>query len=211
MWDPLRILSAAIDDALAEFASSPLDYLDERNREKAMQDPEFAGISEKQDNSTHKSLNWEDLQRQWDILERTRDNPWWEKPLKFLTQRPMTSALREIQFAWQRVSRGWDDSATWSLDVHLARLLSEQLNHLADTTHGWPGEPDGDFPHFEDWQFALRENALKLRVYADGKFSVPDAGLASSESDLNAVLEEQYSAAQEAMRWVADNFGSLWD
>lgn len=211
MWNSLREFASVVDDTLAELVSLPLGYLDERNREEAMKNPEFATIAEKRRNRTSGSLSWEDFQRQWDIMDEVGESPWWEESARFFARRPATSLVREVQFAWQRVSRGWDDSATWSLDVYLAKSLSQQLNHLADTSHGWPGGPDSPYPEFEDWQFALRENALKLRRYADGKFNVPDLDFKGTDADLGALLEEQYCGAQEAMRWVADNFGSLWD
>lgn len=35
----------------------------------------------------------------------------------------MNSLKRKIRFFWQRITRGFDDSETWSLDVTLARWL----------------------------------------------------------------------------------------
>src|SRR5688572_28721580 len=35
--------------------------------------------------------------------------------------------IRPIQFFWQRMTRGFDDSCTWSLDCHLAELILPRL------------------------------------------------------------------------------------
>jgi len=34
---------------------------------------------------------------------------------------------RSIRFFWQRLTRGWDDSETWSLDVTIAEFILPRL------------------------------------------------------------------------------------
>ena len=48
--------------------------------------------------------------------------------------------IREFREVFIRGKRGWAPSDTWNLDVYLARVIGESLNHLADSTYGWPGE-----------------------------------------------------------------------
>lgn len=100
---------------------------------------------------------------------------------------------RAIRHGLQRLSRGWDDSATWSLDVHLARTLSDQLDHLADTTHGYPTP----YETFDEWRRTLKEKAEDLRYYAAEIFGE------------NA--EDAHRRGTSAMHWVADNLADLWD
>lgn len=117
-----------------------------------------------------------------------------------LVSRPVWSGLMQVRFAYQRVVRGWDDRSLWSLDTHLARTLAEQLDALAEEAHGWP---QGDeFPTFEDWQKALRENAARLHAYQACLFDPT-----GDEYDIADVMSE----GQAALRWVADHLPSLWD
>lgn len=121
------------------------------------------------------------------------------KAYRFFTRlrRTPRSAVNSVVHAWQRVVRGWDDASVWSLDTEFTRTLSQQLEHLAHIMHGWPaGE---EFPEFEDWQNALLTNSARLGNYAH-RWEGDDEnyGLLSRE-------------AEEALHWVADHLGHLWD
>lgn len=107
--------------------------------------------------------------------------------------------IKETKYAKQRITRGWDDRATWSLDTHLCATLGEQLAHLAEMTHGYPA--GSRYTTFDQWQDDLRLYGKALTEYAEHKFS-------DDETIDQGRLEMQ---AQEALRWVADNLGSLWD
>lgn len=43
--------------------------------------------------------------------------------------------LREIKFWWQRRSRGWDDSETWSLAEPIARFIAPRLRRFKDISY----------------------------------------------------------------------------
>jgi hypothetical protein len=118
---------------------------------------------------------------------------------RFLTGQPIASAIKNAKYARQRVTRGWDDTATWSLDTHLARTLGAQLSHLADVTHGFPS--GRTYQEFEQWQEALRTNGKALTLYAEGIHEYED----------NIDHAKLIADAEAALHWVADNFGSLWD
>jgi hypothetical protein len=118
---------------------------------------------------------------------------------RFLTGQPISSAIKKAKYARQRVKRGWDDTATWSLDTHLARTLGAQLSHLAYVTHGYPS--GGNFSTFEEWQEALRTHGQSLTLYAEGIHEYED----------NIDHAKLIADAETALHWVADNFGSLWD
>lgn len=55
-------------------------------------------------------------------------------------------ARNQVRWAWQRVFRGWDDRALWSLDTWLARTLGAQLVAMAALAHGWPIPHDEFLP-----------------------------------------------------------------
>ena len=107
--------------------------------------------------------------------------------------RALRSASSEVRFAYQRVVRGWDDRALWSLHRHLTKTLGAQLLRLADIAHGFPAE---DGWTFERWAAELRQHGKALEAYG-----------ASDGMDYDTV----YPPAHEALEWVAENLGSLWD
>lgn len=108
------------------------------------------------------------------------------------------NSRRRVTFARQRVTRGWDDSAVWSLDVWLCRTLGAQLTHMAGIAHGWPA--GGEWT-FDMWVNTLRENGDALTAYGE-----------TNELDVSAVeADALLAAAQDALRWVADNLPALWD
>ena len=47
--------------------------------------------------------------------------------------------LYPILYAYQRVTRGWADCDTWSLDNHLCEVISDAVDHLAASKCGYPG------------------------------------------------------------------------
>lgn len=107
------------------------------------------------------------------------------------TRHRAVEAPQQIRWGYQRVVRGWDDRATWSLDTHLGRTLGAQLTALADG-HGCP-----DGYGQVRWEADLKRHGQALLGYGEDKFDIDDTPL--------------YGSAQDALRWVADNLGSLWD
>lgn len=147
---------------------------------------------------------WKALMDIWRQKESIEENlsptPRFERWLAHTnTKRMATDAARTVTFAWQRLTRGWDDRSLWSLDWYLCRTLGAQLTELAEISHGWPG--NDEFPEFEDWQEALRHHGAVLTAAA-----VND-GTADDDHDEEALRE----AAQQSMRWVADHLNNLWD
>jgi hypothetical protein len=171
----------------------------ERRRHRAATDQEWADIEARRHvdggeftTFLSEDLTWEDFERQRDIAMRITPVSLLEKGALLLREVSYLSAVRAAVHAGQRVVRGWDDRTLWSLDHSLAVTLGAQLTRLADIAHGWPGNEE--FPAFEDWTAALRENGAKLSAY----------GADDENGDL-------YGGAQDALRWVADHLGYIWD
>lgn len=208
-WQVVRSAATLCDNALGMCVSLPLGYLDQRNERSIAANARYAEFLEE---SKNMGVPLEAFLEKRALREELSHMPAWEGPLRAAARRPITAATRRAYFAWQRLSRGWDDSATWSLDIYLARGLSQQLEHLAATTHGWP--QSDEYPTFEAWADALQMNAARLRTYAENAFAVPSEGEPGTEAPYGAWLREsqhRYEEAQLAIRWVADNLGSLWD
>lgn len=101
------------------------------------------------------------------------------------------NAPRQVKWAYQRVTRGWDDRAVWSLDAHLARTLGQQLVRMGEIAYG---HPEG-YPH-ERWTADLKTHGQALTLYSEGWVDR---------------WESTGQPAQQAVRWVADNLAALWD
>jgi hypothetical protein len=110
-------------------------------------------------------------------------------------RRKVDNARREVKWARQRVVRGWDDRAMWSLDDHLAKTLGEQLVWMSKILHGHPC----DYPD-KEWTADLLKHGEALLNYQRLHYE-------SYGDDWDAA----YRPAQDALRWVADNLASLWD
>lgn len=106
-------------------------------------------------------------------------------------------APRQVRWAYQRVTRGWDDRAVWSLDTHLSLVLGQQLIKMADIAHGYPGTEGWTF---ERWTTELRTHGEALLAYSNQWHE-------TSLDDWEAI----YQPARVALLWVADNLSSLWD
>ena len=78
----------------------------------------------------------------------------------------------------------------WSFDYYLSHVIGNGLRQLAETTHSYPSNSSP-----EEWDRQLRETANKLLAW-----------------DKNMFCDRYtYENAKNGMKWVADNFGELWD
>lgn len=85
----------------------------------------------------------EDEDKTYETLEELfsdmeKHKPRWYKFAYYKTKRVIEDSLAEIKFAWQRVFRGWDDRAEWSLDHYLAKLIPEVLHMMLKINRGYP-------------------------------------------------------------------------
>lgn len=141
--------------------------------------------------------------------------------------RVMRAGRREIKRRAQWAVRGWADEDTWNLDVTLCLRLADQLDHLAENSHSWPGTEE--FPTAEHWTADLHSTAERLRR-VEGSTQTLEAENALLEAmeaaDANRVgpevvlgCREAWSAASSkdqeevtrALHWVAEHHQHLWD
>ncbi len=74
------------------------------------------------------------------------------------------NAKREIQFAYQRMVRGYDDSVTWSLDQSLAKLIAPRLSLFIKVTEAHGNHFDGLTN--EQWLNHLNKMLAAFEYYA---------------------------------------------
>ncbi len=65
---------------------------------------------------------------------------------------------RDIKWAWQRIYRGWDDRAAWSVDYWLNNMMPDILRRLKKYTHGVPMSMYDNFQPNETWEFSDKDD-----------------------------------------------------
>jgi hypothetical protein len=98
---------------------------------------------------------------------------------------------RDVKFVWQRLTRGWDDSETWSIDYSLSKIILPRLKRFTEVRCGHPYDMTD-----EEWQRDLG------KMIAAFEF-------AGSDKRWEAEPEE-YKKHQEGIDLFAKNFFSLW-
>ncbi len=134
--------------------------------------------------------------------------------------------MRRIKWAWQRLTRGWDDRVVWAIDIYLARMLPIWLQALKKDKMGVPANlctksvEDGervwndildtiingflaakritelDFPIFEDLRELEEERYGRLLIPWDEE-DVKKLDPLNEELDVRNKLMQQQSEAQE--------------
>jgi len=235
------VLTSCVKAAASAFDSSPvspsvisgkfIDRFLEHRDSRAGRNPTWASIESRRTIQGSESkifisddLTLADIETQRQIAKTLTPDPWWLPVAmalhRFSIQRPIYQSLH----ASQRLFRGWDDRATYDLGIFLCSQIADQLDHLAETSHGWPsGE---EYPTYDEWTKTLREKASNLRrfkgtIQSEEAFShwyklvtdpetvTEDVIIAEKESD--RLEAENKEAAKKAMHWVAENLEILWD
>lgn len=90
---------------------------------------------------------------------------------------------RNLQYAWQRITRGWCDMDVWNFDSWYLNLIPAMLDYLAQSSNGYPGTPPFETP--EKWEKWLHGIAANLRLCTE---------------DAAEKLNEYYESFMESMR-----------
>lgn len=133
--------------------------------------------------SQEKTISSEDL-------EEMINNPSMRVRLRRLARAPRWKAKglwHASRPRWQRATRGWADQDWWTLDSHLCLHLGTLLTEQAHHAKSFP-----DDLTYEEWTAQLGAAGAAM--------------LAFDPDDARRV-----AAAQNALRWTADNLTRLWD
>lgn len=125
---------------------------------------------------------------------------------------------RQTKFAWQRVFRGWDDRAVWSLNYHLAEIIPPILKKLKEDKVGIP-------------MFCFE--GIEETTFENGSIGYTDENMEIAEKRWNAILDEmitgferyntlsdvssyeeereEYKKVERALELLKLHFESLWD
>ncbi len=100
---------------------------------------------------------------------------------------------RARRFAWQRLTRGWDDSELWSMDHSLAVVILPRLKEFRKKHGGYPGSLET----MEEWDAILDKMIAGFEWFAsDARFDANPIG---------------YEDAQIGLDLFAKWYGHLWD
>ena len=101
---------------------------------------------------------------------------------------------RSLRFFWQRLTRGWDDSETWSLDHSLAKLITPRLKRYKEVNCGYPSSMS-----WEEWNEILDEMIFGFEWFqSDARF------------DVNSEYDANYIRAQKGIDLFAKHYFHLW-
>lgn len=77
---------------------------------------------------------------------------------------------RELQYAWQRIFRGWDDRVIWSIDWYLAEVMPVWIRRLKETKIGYPmGMEEDEWDKILDGIIEGFEAAYRIMDLTDEK------------------------------------------
>lgn len=125
-------------------------------------------------------IYWDKLKdKLWDI------SPRWLCIL-YTNLRPTVLKCR-LKRLYQRLTRGWDDSDTWSLDYTLYQWLLPRLKRFYELNNGYPNNKTA-----EEWDKELKHNISLLETLCEDNY------------------EEHYSERQEFNKWLGENINNLW-
>jgi len=231
-WDTLLDAAYTLDNlpfSPSSLAKRARDDFFAKQKKSAAADPRWSAIEELRQtgNGTvlllSDDLDIADWAEQDEIEERITPKPVWLPLARKLEGARLARLVGAIKRDTQRARRGWADRDTYGLDQHLCGVLGAMLVHLAQEGCGYPGTEE--FPTPELWNQALQENGQALLSYSTGrdeellnKWHALAISREADEEDREVAFDQmqaddaaRYANAQQALHWVADHLGSLWD
>jgi len=104
--------------------------------------------------------------------------------------RQLRDVFYPIKWAWQRVYRGYDDTAWWDLHLYLAKIAAPVLKEMADRTPGYPPDLSSD-----EWTAHLSKMHIAMDLIANDSCEYSD---------------EQHRAMDEGCELMGKWYRHLW-
>ena len=119
----------------------------------------------------------------------------------------------KLKYAWQRVFRGWDDTAIWSIDYYLSKQLSEMLPVLKEKK---PGIPLSMFPADMELGAETEEQVKEAGEKWDAVLDEMTEGFAYHyEYETNILPYSEYDAMKKkldrSLELLKKYYEALWD
>ena len=100
---------------------------------------------------------------------------------------------RRIKFWWQRRTRGFDDSDTWSLDWTLAKMIWPRLVRLKELNIGYPCEIAVDYGEVDGpkkWDEILDKMILAFKLIEEDECYFGEPNWREKEAEQQKKIEE---------------------
>ena len=131
--------------------------------------------------------------------------------MKDMVDLKMGSIFANIRWAWQRVMRGWDDRAVWSLDYYFSKLIPEVVTELKEREKGVPTAmfDEGDW---DDDNYCYREGAVDKATI---KWNAILDDIAEGFARWNEIMDDcgnpdEDKKVNRAFDLFREHYGSLW-
>lgn len=115
----------------------------------------------------------------------------------------MRDTRRRLRWFWQRRTRGFDDTALWNLDSHLAALILPRLKAFRSLPPaGYPSGLFSDPPDitcYEDWLAIIDQMVDAFELLAD------------KDTSSWEWTDTQHQTMETGLQLFARWFGALWD
>lgn len=88
-------------------------------------------------------------------------NKIFSKKIQYMIPRTIKNIKNEIEWAWQRVFRGYDDRMIWSLNSYLDTYIPKIIRKMIKIVHGYPANPfcESEIKNIEQWKEILEKIA----------------------------------------------------
>lgn len=120
--------------------------------------------------------------------------------------------VSEVIWGFQRATRGYSDRDLWSIDSHIAGILSKSLSRYVEMKDAVAAdflEEGADYDSDEAWDKAKDTQDAEYKKYAEVFTRYSENGLWHSPEaaeDLNGVTQEEFD---DAMQWLVKRFHTL--
>ena len=104
-----------------------------------------------------------------------------------------------IRLGWQRATRGYCDTDTYSIDYFLIEMLPELFTQYRNNLHGYPC----DFTE-DEWDKYLTENIIEPLKFARAVYRENDFGDEEKDKKAQEKLELAFHS-------IAKEYFALWD
>jgi|SRR6185369_9639069 len=117
-----------------------------------------------------------------------------KKVYRWIRFRSLSLKKRDIRFLRQRLTRGWDDGDTFSLDYSLAKLILPRLRRFKEIT---AGDYNTASPERQQWYDELDKMIAAFEWYGSEK--------RWADNEFEKMKEHQ-----EGLNLFAKYYGGLW-
>ena len=126
----------------------------------------------------------------------------------------------EVKFAWQRVFRGWDDRAVWSIDFWLDDIMPDMLMKLKSESKGLPHFAFEGMDSDENGNYSDEQYSQAIIVWKNEIDKMANGFIASKmKEDVEFKTKKQYDAEMEKLETLrvegmtsfVKHYNTLWD